>query len=938
MADTPDGIDKELADYRDLMKPPGTFEDGFNIRTIIGIFFVAAVMMPSTIYLQLTVGQTLGSAAVWVTVILFSEIARRSRKPLKRVEIYMLVYVAGHMAVGGPFFHYLYLQYFAQSAIAQSHGIILPNWVCPSPDSAALLKRTFWHADWIPAITLVVVGGVLARLSWVSVGYFLFRITSDVERLPFPMAPIAAAGATALAESGKETWRWRVFSIGSMMGAAFGAVYVLVPAATQAFVGKPLFLIPIPWIDLTTRTEAYLPAAATGISTNIGAVIWGMVLPFWMIVGSAIAAMVHMLINPILHSMGYLKNWRPGMGTIETEFVNNIDFWFSFILGTTFAVALIGFYGVIRALTKRKKQGERGRLDEIPKGRGDFSMWLAVAIFICCQLAYVGLCLYLIEGLGKVVVAFLFFFALVYTPLVSYINARMDGLTGLNVNFPFIREATFILSGYRGVDIWFAPFPIHQYGQTAQRFREFELTGTKFTSMFKAEAFMFPVVLVFSFLFCAYIWGSGEPIPSSSYQWAQKMWNRQALQQCIIFSSTISRRSTTNACAFMPGGGVLTADSDGARVWAEDGSSRLLSVGTEGATAVAASPDGALIATAEPGGAVYVWRAEDVSQPAFSFKGHEGSVHALEFSPDGALLASGSDDRTVRIWPLDESARGPRVLKARVGKITAVSWSAAGIAAAGLEGPVELWDAGRGERLRNIGGPALDVRFSADGALVFTAGPDGSLASYQTATGREAGGAPAPEKFDVLTASVGPDGRTVACLAEGGELIIIRDGEVVFHQPVFRRGATAVSADEAGVLVGTNEGPITLRDFEGKVERTLLTPETRAESLFFKAWKPGLLFTGLGFGIVTYALLSVFSLPTLLLYGFVGGLASLPHDTIPLLIGALLGRFIFRRKFGLNWKQYTPVLAAGFACGMGLVGMAGIALSLLRTAVITKPW
>ena len=79
-------VDKELQSYRDLMRPPDEFEDGFNLRSIIGILFVAAVMMPSTIYLQLTVGQTLGSAAVWVTVILFSDVARRSLKPLKRAE------------------------------------------------------------------------------------------------------------------------------------------------------------------------------------------------------------------------------------------------------------------------------------------------------------------------------------------------------------------------------------------------------------------------------------------------------------------------------------------------------------------------------------------------------------------------------------------------------------------------------------------------------------------------------------------------------------------------------------------------------------------------------------------------------------------------------------------------------------------------------------
>ena len=58
----------------------------------------------------------------------------------------------------------------------------------------------------------------------ISAGYLLFRLTADLERLPYPMAPIAAQGATALAETtGRgETWKWRIFSIGSMAGFDLG--------------------------------------------------------------------------------------------------------------------------------------------------------------------------------------------------------------------------------------------------------------------------------------------------------------------------------------------------------------------------------------------------------------------------------------------------------------------------------------------------------------------------------------------------------------------------------------------------------------------------------------------------------------------------------------------------------------------------------------------
>jgi len=62
-------------------------------------------------------------------------------------------------------------------------------------------------------------------------------------------------------------------------------------------------------------------------------------------------------------------------------------------------------------------------------------------------------------------------FAFFFTPLTSYINSRMMGLTGQWVGIPMIREATILLSGYKGADIWFAPLPLQNYGGFVQRFR-----------------------------------------------------------------------------------------------------------------------------------------------------------------------------------------------------------------------------------------------------------------------------------------------------------------------------------------------------------------------------------------------------------------------------------------------------------------------------------
>ncbi len=38
-------------------------------------------------------------------------------------------------------------------------------------------------------------------------------------------------------------------------------------------------------------------------------------------------------------------------------------------------------------------------------------------------------------------------------------------------NWNFLREATFILSGYKGAAIWFAPIPLHNYANQVRSFR-----------------------------------------------------------------------------------------------------------------------------------------------------------------------------------------------------------------------------------------------------------------------------------------------------------------------------------------------------------------------------------------------------------------------------------------------------------------------------------
>jgi len=520
------------------------YVDGFSVRVVLGAVFVGLVMMPGSIYLGLIAGQTLGPAAEWVTIILFTEVARRSFVSLKRQEVFILYYVAGGLAggvvaanlAGGPFTGFIWNQFLVRSPQAVGLGIAdqIPAWAVPPTTSPALTSRLLFHRDWMIPILLVLVGQILGLVNWFGFGYVLFRLTSDAERLPFPLAAITAEGATALAETtGKEqSWRWPVFSTGSMIGILFAAVYIGIPAMTGLILDKPIEIFPIPFLDLTDSAHTVLPAALVGLSFDLGAFLFAMVLPFSMVVGVFVSVMLtSVFANPILNAAGLFPSWKPGMGLLATKMATDFDLWMSVGIGTALAVAVLG-------LVKCAQSGifRFNRVLPTPAGRGDFPIWLGLALYAAATTVYIVLCHLLVP---KFPVWLLVFFGFIWTPLNSYISARMIGLTGASISFPFLRETSFMLAKYQGVDIWFAPIPLGDYGWAAQRFRELELTRTKITSLLKAELLIIPVSLVCSFLFWSFFWYL-EEIPSSTYPFTAKMWPLYARYQCLFMTATSS--------------------------------------------------------------------------------------------------------------------------------------------------------------------------------------------------------------------------------------------------------------------------------------------------------------------------------------------------------------------------------------------------------------
>jgi hypothetical protein len=542
-------LDPELEIYRSVLETPSEFQNGFTWVAVAGALFCGLLMMPGAIYLSLMTGG--GIAAAWVTLIIFSEVSRRAMRTMSKQELVILLVVAGAMAGGGPIGQLIWRQFFIQSDAVRDIGLLgkFPSWWAPDIGSSALAERSLLHKDWMVPIGLMVFLTAVGSVSHYTLSYFFFRLTSDVERLPFPFAAIGAQGSMALAESGerKTTWKWRVFSLGAILGLAFGVVQIGIPLVTGAMLTKPLQLIPLPWFDATTLTEKLLPATATGLVVDLGLIFTGMVMPFWAVMGAAAGLLLTLAMNPMLFHWGVLTRWKPGMDTVSTTFSNSLDFWMSFGLGVAGGIAVIGIYQTARDMTIKVREMRRRDLAqtdrskpreniwETPPGRGDFSLWIALGLYAICSVIVVTVCHRLVPGFS---VIFMLFFTFIYTPLISYINARLIGICGQSVDIPYVREAAYILSGYKGVEIWLAPIPVENLGGGAQSFRTNELTGTNFWSYVKATCLIVPLSFILSFVFWAFIWKSGA-IPSDLFPYAQKMWELNAKNTVLLYSATL---------------------------------------------------------------------------------------------------------------------------------------------------------------------------------------------------------------------------------------------------------------------------------------------------------------------------------------------------------------------------------------------------------------
>lgn len=530
---------QETAEAKAESSVSSGYKHGLTIRSILGILYAAIVVQPAVIWVYMTTGMAILGAAVYAAILVFSETAVFSGKPLTKQELLVFM-VAGSMASVGVYFGpgAIYSLYFRRHPLVASYGITnaIPNWVSPPFASPVWEMRTFLHPDWILPFALSLGLLPLGFLANLALGFLARELYVEHEKLPFPMQQVTAQLCSTLAERSEK--RHRTLMISAMFAFAYGFFQYAIPSISEAAIEMTIQIIPVPWVDLNRYIETVFPGASLGISTDLSIIGFGIILPSVVTISIVIGSFaIYFIGNGILTQMGLFTEWTQMMNLQNAWQRSVLRFW----AGPTIALGLSA--GILPLVFHPKPLLDSFRsLARLKSSmaRGSISLKIILALFVLGSIGYSAVSIILVPDFPFWIFLLL---NLGWIFVINIVAARSIGITGIGINIGYVREGAILASGYPPTkyDAWFAPTLVPSQDPEGAgwcaNFKAAELTETWPMDLVKGAVIALVFGISFGFLYTQMFW-TIAPIPSSLFP--APFWDVQVTMTSLFISRQIT--------------------------------------------------------------------------------------------------------------------------------------------------------------------------------------------------------------------------------------------------------------------------------------------------------------------------------------------------------------------------------------------------------------
>lgn len=537
---------------------PIRFKSGITWRSILAVVLSAVVMMPISLYLSLISGTTLASAAVFLNVILFTELSRLMGSPLSTQEVFV-IYSGSGLATGAiPFLEMVYRAYYVSSPITWSFidplthkplPELIPSWYAPSSSIAKGLRTLFNPAFVFPIlISSLIPGGTLWIVAEIALTLICAQVYLEVEPLEFPFALPSVQLIETLSQ--RDEKRVQIFVLSAFIGLFYGILLYGIPTVYFGLFNLSFQLIPFPWIDFTTGfygIERIMPGACFGIATDILTFASGFLLPLnitvYMLIGSLLVWVFgNNLALTIFRNYfpEWSSEWTPGMNLALVYQRSYLRVWIFPFVGATLAITALEIIKGRKFFIKAIKS--LSKLSSTAKSAGYPSIKTLLFMYLGSTLAGVAVFQWLVPDYP---LWLSFLLSVVGSLFLALISTRAVGETGyaLTVSTSNLWQLATLAINYQGIGPWLVA-PV--MGGTAvpgwvQTMKVAYLTETKPTDFFKIYLLAVLLTNVFSFIYVSFFW-TLAPIPSSIYPWTLIQWPVNAISQSMWATRKILAR------------------------------------------------------------------------------------------------------------------------------------------------------------------------------------------------------------------------------------------------------------------------------------------------------------------------------------------------------------------------------------------------------------